>query len=157
MLLSLATVVSAADTFSVTDLRCEDLVDPLGIDVATPRLSWRMQADHKHLFNAQGKPYGSGAQVTYMLPLAGGIVPDELKDDVFAGFVRTLKEQNEGHLSTGLSGTYMMVQYLQSIGRDDRPHPRKLDCDHLCARYRREAGDGQWQSCGLCAACQLDI
>ncbi|MBN1509624.1 MAG: glycoside hydrolase family 78 protein [Sedimentisphaerales bacterium] len=28
----------------VTDLRCEYLVDPLGIDVARPRLSWRMQS-----------------------------------------------------------------------------------------------------------------
>jgi len=29
-------------SFSVTDLRCEDLVDPLGIETATPRFSWRM-------------------------------------------------------------------------------------------------------------------
>lgn len=27
-----------------TDLRCEDLVDPLGIDVVDPRLSWRFSA-----------------------------------------------------------------------------------------------------------------
>jgi len=27
--------------------------------------------------------------------------------------------KNKGHLSTGLSGTYLMLQYLQSIGRDD--------------------------------------
>jgi hypothetical protein len=34
----------AADAFTVSDLRCEDLVDPLGIDTAKPRLSWRMEA-----------------------------------------------------------------------------------------------------------------
>jgi len=28
--------------FSVADLRCEDLADPLGIETITPRLSWKM-------------------------------------------------------------------------------------------------------------------
>lgn len=31
--------------FDVQDLRCEDLVDPLGIDQEAPRLSWRMRSD----------------------------------------------------------------------------------------------------------------
>jgi len=47
------------------------------------------------------------------------VVSDDLRDEVFAGFEETLMEKNRGHLSTGLSGTYLMVQYLQSIGRDD--------------------------------------
>ncbi len=29
---------------SVTDLRCEDLIDPIGIDVVQPRLSWRSES-----------------------------------------------------------------------------------------------------------------
>lgn len=33
------------ERFSVQDLRCEDLVDPIGIDVSQPRLSWRMRAE----------------------------------------------------------------------------------------------------------------
>jgi alpha-L-rhamnosidase len=33
--------------FSITDLRCEYLVDPLGIDEASPRLSWRMETDRR--------------------------------------------------------------------------------------------------------------
>lgn len=79
----------------------------------------RSQATHRKFYDPKDKKYGSGDQVTYILPLAAGIVPEELKDDVFAGFEKTLKEKNEGHLATGLSGTYMMVQYLQKIGRDD--------------------------------------
>ena len=39
--------------------------------------------------------------------------------DIFAGFEKTLRVKNRGHLATGLSGTYLMVQYLQGIGRDD--------------------------------------
>jgi hypothetical protein len=29
-----------------SDLRCEDLVDPIGIDIARPRLSWQMRLGH---------------------------------------------------------------------------------------------------------------
>jgi alpha-L-rhamnosidase len=35
----------AAADFSATDLRCEYLADPLGIDVGSPRLSWIINAD----------------------------------------------------------------------------------------------------------------
>ena len=100
-----------------------ELADVLGkTDDASQFRSWakeRSLATHKKFYDPQGKKYGSGDQVTYILPLAGGVVPDDLKEEVFAGFEKTLMEKNKGHLSTGLSGTYMMVQYLQSIGRDD--------------------------------------
>jgi alpha-L-rhamnosidase len=82
----------------------------------------RGEATHQKFYDPQGRKYGSGDQVTYILPLAAGIVPEALKDGVFAGFENTLREKNKGHLSTGLSGTYMMVQYLQGIGRDDLIH-----------------------------------
>jgi len=100
-----------------------ELADVLGKTEDASRFrSWaesRGNATHRKFHDPQGRKYGSGDQVTYILPLAGGVVPDELREGVFAGFERTLKEKNKGHLSTGLSGTYMMVQYLQSIGRDD--------------------------------------
>ncbi|MHC4250785.1 MAG: family 78 glycoside hydrolase catalytic domain [Planctomycetota bacterium] len=79
----------------------------------------RNAATHKKFYDPQSKRYGSGDQVTFVLPLLAGVVPDDLLDDVFARFEETLMVRNKGHLSTGLSGTYMMVQYLQSIGRDD--------------------------------------
>ncbi|MBT3192437.1 MAG: family 78 glycoside hydrolase catalytic domain [Verrucomicrobia bacterium] len=76
-------------------------------------------ATHKKFYDAQSGQYGSGDQVTYVLPLMSGVVPDKLHDKVFAGFEETLMVKDKGHLSTGLSGTYLMIQYLQSIGRDD--------------------------------------
>jgi len=91
-------------------------------DDASTFRSWadaRRKATHQKFYNPQDKKYGSGDQVTYILPLAAGVVPDELEDNVFAGFETTLMVKDKGHLSTGLSGTYMMIQYLQSIGRDD--------------------------------------
>jgi alpha-L-rhamnosidase len=99
------------------------LADALGkTDDASQFRTWakaRRVAAHEKQYDPRGKKYGSGDQVTYILPLAGGVVPDNLKDDIFAGFEKTLREKNQGHLSTGLSGTYMMIQYLQNIGRDD--------------------------------------
>jgi alpha-L-rhamnosidase len=83
------------------------------------RAAKRQVATHKALFDPEGKKYGSEDQVNYILPLAGGVVPEELRAKVLTGFEKTLLEKNKGHLSTGLAGTYMMVQYLQSIGRDD--------------------------------------
>jgi alpha-L-rhamnosidase len=38
----MATNNTSPNDFTLTDLRCEGLIDPLGIDVAEPRLSWRM-------------------------------------------------------------------------------------------------------------------
>jgi alpha-L-rhamnosidase len=79
----------------------------------------RNVATHGKFYDAQSGTYGSGDQVTYILPLISGVVPDKLYDKVFASFEETLMTKDKGHLSTGLAGTYMMVQYLQSIGRDD--------------------------------------
>ena len=100
-----------------------ELADVLGetSDASTFR-RWaadRNVATHKKFYDPKKGGYGSGHQVTYVLPLLAGVVPDELYDDIFAGFERTLLVKDKGHLSTGLSGTYLMIQYLQSIGRDD--------------------------------------
>ncbi len=79
----------------------------------------RNVATHGKFYDVSNGKYGRGDQVTYVLPLMSGVVPDELHDNLFASFEKTLIEKSKGHLSTGLSGTYMMIQYLQSIGRDD--------------------------------------
>ncbi|VGO13420.1 hypothetical protein PDESU_01977 [Pontiella desulfatans] len=99
------------------------LADALG-EIADARMfreraAARNVATHSKFFDPKGRKYGSGDQVTYVIPLMAGVVPDELHDEVFDGFEETLIEKNKGHLSTGLSGTYMMIQYLQSIDRDD--------------------------------------
>ena len=49
-----------ASDVQVTDLRCEYLADPLGIDVAQPRLSWRLQS-----------PWRGQKQTAYQILVAG--------------------------------------------------------------------------------------
>jgi alpha-L-rhamnosidase len=100
-----------------------ELADALGkTDDAGEFRRWagaRRKATHKKYYEPQDRKYGSGEQMNYILPLAGGVVPDELENDLLAGYEKKIREKDQGHLSTGLASTYMMVQYLQSIGRDD--------------------------------------
>ncbi len=51
-----------------------------------------------------------GDQVTYILPLLAGVVPDAMQEPIFAAFEENLIAANQGHLSTGLSGTYLMIR-----------------------------------------------
>lgn len=44
-----ATALSAQDVLTVKKLRCEYKVDPLGIDVAKPRLSWQLESTEKNV------------------------------------------------------------------------------------------------------------
>jgi alpha-L-rhamnosidase len=84
--------------------------------------SWaeeRAKATHQEFYDPKGRKYGSGDQVTYILPLISGVCPKELEAELLAGFEKVFFERDGGHLSTGLSGTYLMVQYLQSIDRHD--------------------------------------
>jgi len=46
-LFALALALPAFAATTVTDLRCESLVNPLGIDAVTPRLSWILKSDRR--------------------------------------------------------------------------------------------------------------
>ena len=89
---------------------------------ATTFRQWAMarnKATHKKFYNPKSMRYGSGDQVTYILPLIAEVVPKDLLDKVFSNFEEKLMQSDNGHLATGLSGTYMMIQYLQNIDRHD--------------------------------------
>jgi alpha-L-rhamnosidase len=42
-----ATIAHATEPLRVSGLTCEFAVDPLGVDVAAPRLSWRLESDRR--------------------------------------------------------------------------------------------------------------
>ena len=44
MLLVLASVLMTATSLIPTNLECEALVNPMGMDVQIPRLSWRVES-----------------------------------------------------------------------------------------------------------------
>jgi alpha-L-rhamnosidase len=83
--------MSASADLQVTDLRCEYLMDPLGIDVARPRLSWKLVA--------AGEKVRGKSQSAYQVLVASN---------------RSLLSKNEGDLwDSGKvgSGRSHLVQY----------------------------------------------
>ncbi len=74
---------------------------------------------HSAFYDSKNKCYADGDQIDYVMPLMVGAVPENLYDELFAKFQNKLLKEDKGHLTTGLSGTYMMIKFLHSIGRND--------------------------------------
>lgn len=77
------------------------------------------EAFNAHFLNEAGDTYGSGRQVTSILPLAFGMVPGMREKAVGDQLVRTITEKNDSHLDTGIFGTRHLMDALDRIGRTD--------------------------------------
>jgi len=77
------------------------------------------QAFNAQFLNADGASYGDGRQVTSVLPLAFGIVPDANVTAVGTRLVDTILNADGGHLDTGIFGTRYLMDALARIGRID--------------------------------------
>jgi len=53
------------------------------------------------------------------MPLMTNTVPDDLRSDVQQRLEDLILVKNDGHLDTGMFGTYFLIQYLQAIDRND--------------------------------------
>ncbi|RVT79845.1 alpha-rhamnosidase [Flavobacterium sufflavum] len=78
----------------------------------------------KKAFNAKflntGKNYYANNTVTAnVLPLAFGLVPENLKDKVFQNMAHEVEETKQGHISTGVIGTQFLMRTLTNFGRGD--------------------------------------
>ena len=76
-------------------------------------------AFNRQFLNSDGASYSSGRQVTSVLPLAFGMVPDADVTRVGAQLVETILGRDGGHLDTGIFGTRHLVDALARIGRLD--------------------------------------
>ena len=74
---------------------------------------------HKALFDETNGYYVIDEQAYQLMPLMTGIVPPEKRAAVFAKLEDNILKRNQGHLDTGMLGTYFLIEYLRSIGRDD--------------------------------------
>lgn len=79
----------------------------------------RSTVAHQKFYHPDSKHYGSGDQITYILPLISEAHPECELDHILSNYETSLMDTHKGHLTTGLSGTYLMIQYLQSIERHD--------------------------------------
>ena len=53
------------------------------------------------------------------MPLMTGVVPPEKREAVFAKLKDEILNHSQGHLDTGMLGTYFLIEYLGQTGHDD--------------------------------------
>lgn len=74
--------------------------------------------NNRFLDRAKGQ-YDNGSQTSCVLPLAFGLVPDDLRARVFARLVENIEKETRGHIGTGLIGGQHLMRVLSDNGRAD--------------------------------------
>jgi alpha-L-rhamnosidase len=77
------------------------------------------KATHQRFYNAADHTYGNGDSALEVFPLMVGMVPPELRKDVMAAAENVIRVRNQGHLDSGLPGTYFLWKGLMELGRND--------------------------------------
>jgi alpha-L-rhamnosidase len=76
-------------------------------------------AFNKKFLDRQKGIYDNGSQTSCVLPLAFGLVPDDLKSKIFAHLVDKIEHETKGHIGTGLVGGQYLNRVLSDGGRAD--------------------------------------
>jgi alpha-L-rhamnosidase len=76
-------------------------------------------AIHKAFFDEAKSIYVIDEQSYQVMPLLCGVVPPERREAVFAKLRDGILNRCQGHLDTGMLGTYFLIEYLQQTGHDD--------------------------------------
>ncbi len=63
--------------------------------------------------------YANGEQPYLSFPLLMDVPPENDRDRVWASLENEIRVTNDGHLNTGMLGTYFMLQHLAGTGRSD--------------------------------------
>ena len=74
---------------------------------------------HAAFYDAAKKQYVIDEQAYYAMPLMTGIVPEAERAVMLKKLEQNILVKNQGHLDTGMLGTYFMMEYLRDIGRND--------------------------------------
>jgi alpha-L-rhamnosidase len=74
--------------------------------------------NHRFLDRAKGQ-YDNGSQTSCVLPLAFGLVPEELRNVIFRRLVTNIEKETRGHIGTGLIGGQFLCRVLSDHGRAD--------------------------------------
>jgi alpha-L-rhamnosidase len=74
--------------------------------------------NHKFLNRDKGQ-YDNGSQTSCVLPLAFGLVPEDVHDKIFARLVNKIENETKGHIGTGLIGGQFLNRVLSDHGRAD--------------------------------------
>ena len=74
---------------------------------------------HAAYYDKDRQVYVLDEQSYQLMPLMTGVVPVELRGTIMKKLEDGIRVKNNGHLDTGMLGTYFLLNYLSEIGRDD--------------------------------------
>jgi alpha-L-rhamnosidase len=77
------------------------------------------KATHRRFYNPADHTYGNGDSALEVFPLMVGMVPPELRKDVLNAAENVIRVRNQGHLDSGLPGTYFLWKGLMQLDRND--------------------------------------
>ncbi|HZT22884.1 MAG TPA: family 78 glycoside hydrolase catalytic domain [Verrucomicrobiae bacterium] len=99
----------------------------------------RAAFNEKFLDRAQGQ-YSNGTQTSCILPLAFGLVPEDMKARIFANLVGNIENQTHDHIGTGLIGGQYLMRVLTENGRPDLAYEIATQRDYPSWGYMVEHG-----------------
>ncbi|MBC7847920.1 MAG: glycoside hydrolase family 78 protein [Flavobacterium sp.] len=77
------------------------------------------KAFNAKFLNTEKSYYANNTVTANVLPLAFGLVPENLIDKVFQNMVHEVEVTKNGHISTGVIGTQFLMRTLTNFGRGD--------------------------------------
>ncbi|WP_417939488.1 glycoside hydrolase family 78 protein [Flavobacterium sp. RS13.1] len=77
------------------------------------------KAFNAKFLNTEKNYYANNTVTANVLPLAFGLVPENLIDKVFQNMVHEVEVTKNGHISTGVIGTQFLMRTLTNFGRGD--------------------------------------
>ena len=105
----------------------------------------KLAADFKAAFNKkfldrEKGQYSNGTQTSCVLPLAFGLVPEDMKTKIFAHLVDKIENDTHGHIGTGLIGGQYLNRVLSDNGRADLCYTIASQKDYPSWGYMVEQG-----------------
>ncbi|HKW28093.1 MAG TPA: family 78 glycoside hydrolase catalytic domain [Verrucomicrobiae bacterium] len=76
-------------------------------------------AFNNRFLNRVSGQYDNGSQTSCVLPLAFGLVPDDLRQRIFIHLMDKIVNESHGHIGTGLVGGQYLMRVLTDNGRPD--------------------------------------
>jgi alpha-L-rhamnosidase len=97
-------------------------------------------AFNKKFLDRELGQYDNGTQTSCVLPLAFGLVPDDMRDAIFKHLVDKIENETHGHIGTGLIGGQFLNRVLSDNGRADLAYTIASQKDYPGWGYMVEQG-----------------
>ena len=97
-------------------------------------------AFNKKFLDRKKDQYSNGTQTSCLLPLAFGLVPDDMHEKIFAHLVNKIENETHGHIGTGLIGGQYLNRVLSDNGRADLSYTIASQRDYPSWGYMVEQG-----------------